>query len=184
MTLNGRRTIEVELPEFLIRSLQYRVVENNRDASPEEQVDFQFTSLEDVRRQRVARERRAVDDQQAPPGLLARKGGDAGDHLSWQPVEAVLAGANQLGVAGVQADSPAGLMKYRFDVAGHVEPSVSVTRSIRTYVLRVASRAPNRIVLGARRASDTATRSRRRMWSAGPSSGSSRAASRRSSPRA
>ena len=38
--MNGRRTIEVELPEFLIRSLQYRVVENNRDASPEEQVEL------------------------------------------------------------------------------------------------------------------------------------------------
>ncbi len=43
MSLNARRAIEVELPEFLIKALLYRVEETNRDASEEEVV-----SLEDV----------------------------------------------------------------------------------------------------------------------------------------
>lgn len=43
MSLNRRRSIEVELPEFLICSLQQRVAEANQGASPAEQV-----ALEDV----------------------------------------------------------------------------------------------------------------------------------------
>jgi len=43
MGLNARRTIEVELPEFLIRALLHRVDETNKGASDEEMV-----SLEDV----------------------------------------------------------------------------------------------------------------------------------------
>ena len=40
MRLTGRRKIEVELPEFLIRSLQQRVAESNREAREEELVDL------------------------------------------------------------------------------------------------------------------------------------------------
>ena len=35
-----RRKIEIELPEFLIRSLQHRVAEANAGAEPEEQVEL------------------------------------------------------------------------------------------------------------------------------------------------
>ena len=38
MSLNGRRSIEVELPEFLIRALLHRVEEANIAASDEEVV--------------------------------------------------------------------------------------------------------------------------------------------------
>jgi hypothetical protein len=40
MSLNRRRTIEVDLPEFLVRSLQHRVAESNAGAAPDEQVDI------------------------------------------------------------------------------------------------------------------------------------------------
>jgi hypothetical protein len=38
--LTGRRKIEVELPEFLIRSLQARVDESNQEAREDELVDL------------------------------------------------------------------------------------------------------------------------------------------------
>jgi hypothetical protein len=38
--LTGRRKIEVELPEFLIRSLQQRIAESNREARQDELVDL------------------------------------------------------------------------------------------------------------------------------------------------
>ena len=40
MNLNNRRTIEVELPEFLVRSLLQRVAESNIDVGPDEQVEL------------------------------------------------------------------------------------------------------------------------------------------------
>jgi hypothetical protein len=40
MNLDARRKIEVELPEFLIRSLLYRVAESNAGAAPHERVDL------------------------------------------------------------------------------------------------------------------------------------------------
>jgi hypothetical protein len=40
MNLSNRRKVEVELPEFLIRSLHQRVADANRDAAPHEQVDL------------------------------------------------------------------------------------------------------------------------------------------------
>lgn len=43
MNLNSRRTIQIELSEFLLRSLQQRVAESNRQAPPEERV-----ALDDV----------------------------------------------------------------------------------------------------------------------------------------
>jgi hypothetical protein len=43
MSLNARRAIEVELPEFLVRALLYRVDEANLHASDEELV-----SMDDV----------------------------------------------------------------------------------------------------------------------------------------
>jgi len=38
MGLNNRRKIQIELPEFLIRSLEQRVAETNTDALPEQRV--------------------------------------------------------------------------------------------------------------------------------------------------
>lgn len=40
MSLNRRRTIEVDLPEFLVRSLQHRVAKSNAGAGPDEEVDI------------------------------------------------------------------------------------------------------------------------------------------------
>lgn len=40
MSLNSRRSIEVELPEFLIRALLHRVDETNEGASEEEVVSI------------------------------------------------------------------------------------------------------------------------------------------------
>lgn len=40
MSLNSRRSIQIELPEFLIRSLQQRVADSNKDAAPEEQLEL------------------------------------------------------------------------------------------------------------------------------------------------
>jgi hypothetical protein len=40
MNLNSRRTIEVDLPEFLLRSLLQRVAESNIDVEPDEQVEL------------------------------------------------------------------------------------------------------------------------------------------------
>ncbi len=40
MKLDTRRKIEVELPEFLIRSLLHRVAEANNGSATEEQVDL------------------------------------------------------------------------------------------------------------------------------------------------
>jgi hypothetical protein len=40
MKLDARRTIEVDLPEFLIRSLLHRVASANDGAAPEEQVEL------------------------------------------------------------------------------------------------------------------------------------------------
>ena len=40
MSMNARRTIEVELPEFLLWSLESRVAEANDGAPPEEQVEL------------------------------------------------------------------------------------------------------------------------------------------------
>src|SRR5438105_12115486 len=40
MNLNSRRKIEVELPEFLLRSLLFRVAENNAAAAPDEEVEL------------------------------------------------------------------------------------------------------------------------------------------------
>ncbi len=40
MNLNGRRTIEIELPDFLLRSLLQRVKESNAGAEPDERVEL------------------------------------------------------------------------------------------------------------------------------------------------
>jgi hypothetical protein len=40
MNLNDRTVIEVELPEFVLRSLRYRIAETNRGAEPQEELDL------------------------------------------------------------------------------------------------------------------------------------------------
>ncbi|MEK6374506.1 MAG: hypothetical protein AABO58_17615 [Acidobacteriota bacterium] len=40
MSLNTRKWLQIEVPDFLIRSLQQRVIEANRDAPPGEEVEI------------------------------------------------------------------------------------------------------------------------------------------------